>query len=199
MKKYFKHKGIIAPLDYSNIDTDIIIPKQFLKEITRIGFGKHVFKNWRFLKDNYTLNPNFILNKKCFINSSILLTRENFGCGSSREHAVWALMDYGFNVIISTSFSDIFYNNSINNGLLLISLSPKNIDELFKIVKLNEGIHCLVDTQKKVISINNSYYNFDIDKLQLDFINKKYDHIDDTMKNEDLIYKYEKNQFVFFK
>ena len=118
MLKFIEHTGVVVPLNFSNIDTDIIIPKQFLKCVNKRGLGKFLFYDWRFIDGNELLiNKNFILNKKIYKNASILLTGENFGCGSSREHAVWSLLDYGFKVIIAPSFSDIFYNNSFNNKL----------------------------------------------------------------------------------
>ncbi|MGL5585562.1 MAG: 3-isopropylmalate dehydratase small subunit, partial [Plesiomonas sp.] len=132
MTGFTQHTGIVAPLDAANIDTDAIIPKQFLQKVTRTGFGQHLFHDWRFLDDAGTQeNPAFILNQPEYRRASVLLTRENFGCGSSREHAPWALADYGFKVIIAPSFADIFYGNAINNQLLPVRLAAADIDALF--------------------------------------------------------------------
>ena len=129
MTKFTQHIGIVVPLDAANIDTDAIIPKQFLQKVTRTGFGQHLFNDWRFLDDaGQKPNPDFVLNKPRYKGASILLTRENFGCGSSREHAPWALTDYGFKVVIASSFADIFYGNSLNNQLLPLTLSEADID-----------------------------------------------------------------------
>ncbi len=133
MEPFKSHTGIVAPLDRVNIDTDAIIPKQFLRKIERTGFGKHLFHEWRFLDYEGTKeNPDFILNKSEYRKSTVLLTRDNFGCGSSREHAPWALEDYGFRVIVAPSFADIFYNNCIKNGILLIQLKSDEVETLFK-------------------------------------------------------------------
>ncbi|MCW8092811.1 3-isopropylmalate dehydratase small subunit [Alteromonas sp. ASW11-130] len=127
------HSGNACPLDKANVDTDQLIPKQFLTGVTRTGYGKHLFHDWRYIKGNLSQpNPDFILNKPEYADASILLARENFGCGSSREHAPWALADYGFKVIIATSFADIFYNNCINNQILPITLTQDALDKLFE-------------------------------------------------------------------
>lgn len=136
----------MVPLDAANVDTDAIIPKQFLQKVTRTGFGAHLFNDWRFLDEKgQQPNPDFVLNFPQYQGASILLARENFGCGSSREHAPWALTDYGFKVVIAPSFADIFYGNSFNNQLLPVKLSDAEVDELFALVKANPGIHFDVD------------------------------------------------------
>jgi 3-isopropylmalate/(R)-2-methylmalate dehydratase small subunit len=133
MIPFTTHTGLVAPLDRVNVDTDAIIPKQFLRKIDRVGFGKHLFHELRFLDYEGTKeNPDFILNKEPLRKSTILLARDNFGCGSSREHAPWALSDFGFRVIIAPSFADIFYNNCIKNGILLVQLSAADVDNMFK-------------------------------------------------------------------
>ncbi|CAL4318759.1 3-isopropylmalate dehydratase small subunit [Buchnera aphidicola] len=193
MKKFKKHTGIIAPLNIINIDTDIIIPKQFLKSIKKTGFGKHLFHNWRYL-DNQSkkINKNFILNQKIYKNSSILITGRNFGCGSSREHAVWALMDYGFKTIISSKFSDIFYNNSINNNLLLIQLPEKKIQAIFLIIEKNKKTQCTINLLKNKIYIKKKKYKFSIEKFYKFKLIHGLDKIDLTLQKIQNIIDYEK-------
>src|SRR5471030_3385544 len=133
MAKFTQHIGLVVPLDAANVDTDAIIPKQFLQKVTRTGFGQHLFNDWRFLDDaGQRPNPDFVLNQPRYQGAQILLARENFGCGSSREHAPWALLQYGFQAVIAPSFADIFFTNSFKNGLLLIKLDAKTVDRLFK-------------------------------------------------------------------
>ncbi|WP_187308370.1 3-isopropylmalate dehydratase small subunit [Buchnera aphidicola] len=183
MFKFTEYTGIIVPLDVSNIDTDIIIPKQFLKSINKIGFGKYLFHDWRFLDEKQSKkNKDFILNKKIYKNATILLTRENFGCGSSREHAVWSLLDYGFRAIIAPSFADIFYNNSFNNKLLLVTLKNQEIDSIFDIVKKNTGINCKISLIDKRIIINQKDFLFDLDDFNYFRLLNNLDDIDLTMK-----------------
>lgn len=151
-EKFTQHTGLVVPLDAANVDTDAIIPKQFLQKVTRTGFGAHLFNDWRFLDDKgQQPNPEFVLNFPEYKGASILLARENFGCGSSREHAPWALTDYGFKVVIAPSFADIFYGNSFNNQLLPVTLSDEQVDELFKLVQANPGITFEVDTEAQVV------------------------------------------------
>ena len=159
MQKFTLLNGLVAPLDRANVDTDAIIPKQFLKSIKRSGFGPNLFDEWRYLdhgepgRDNShrPLNPDFVLNQPRYKDAQILLARENFGCGSSREHAPWALADYGFRAIIATSFADIFYNNCFKNGLLPISLAAEQVDALFKAVAENAGYTLAIDLEKQTI------------------------------------------------
>nr|WP_010890617.1 3-isopropylmalate dehydratase small subunit [Buchnera aphidicola]O85066.1 RecName: Full=3-isopropylmalate dehydratase small subunit; AltName: Full=Alpha-IPM isomerase; Short=IPMI; AltName: Full=Isopropylmalate isomerase [Buchnera aphidicola str. Sg (Schizaphis graminum)]AAD12596.1 isopropylmalate isomerase subunit [Buchnera aphidicola (Schizaphis graminum)] len=198
MFKFIEHTGVVVPLNISNIDTDAIIPKQFLKKVNKIGFGKYLFHDWRFLdKNQLKINPNFILNKSTYKNASILLTRENFGCGSSREHAVWSLLDYGFKVIIASSFSDIFYSNSFNNKLLLIVLENEDIDYLFDLVNTKIGLSFNVSLIHKKITVDNLDIPFQIDDFQRLCLVNNWDNNDLTMKIDHKIKLYEKNIFSF--
>jgi len=159
MEKFEKLTGLVAPLDRSNVDTDQIIPKQFLKSIKRSGFGPNLFDEWRYLDhgepgmDNSTrpLNPDFVLNAERYQGASILLARENFGCGSSREHAPWALLDYGFRVVVAPGYADIFFNNCFKNGILPIALDSAVVDTLFTEVEATVGYELKVDLEKQVI------------------------------------------------
>ncbi|QCI24120.1 3-isopropylmalate dehydratase small subunit (plasmid) [Buchnera aphidicola (Macrosiphoniella sanborni)] len=194
MLKYIEHTGVIVPLNIANIDTDILIPKQFLKQVNKQGLGKFLFYDWRFMDGNQLLkNEEFILNQKIYQNASILITGENFGCGSSREHAVWSLLDYGFKIIIAPSFSDIFYNNSINNKLLLINLSKKKVSFLFDLINSNPGICAKINFINKQIIINKKIVSFDFDDSQFLFFSSDLDNIDLTMQYLDNIKNYEKN------
>ncbi|WP_294843167.1 3-isopropylmalate dehydratase small subunit [uncultured Gilliamella sp.] len=194
MAKFTKHTGLVVPLDAANVDTDAIIPKQFLQKVTRTGFGKHAFHEWRFLDDlGEQPNPNFVLNKPRYKGASILLARENFGCGSSREHAPWALADYGFKTIIGSSFADIFYNNSFNNQLLLVNLSEEDIDELFKIVEANEGIEFTIDLVNEVVIAGDKQYPFKIDAFKRHCLLNGLDNIGLTLQHEDAISAFEHN------
>lgn len=184
MFKFTGHTGVVVPLDISNIDTDIIIPKQFLKRVNKIGFGKFLFHDWRFLDTNQLVkNKKFILNKKIYKEASILLTRGNFGCGSSREHAVWSLLDYGFKAIIAPSFADIFYSNSFNNKLLLITLHESEITVLFDIAKSNPGVNFNINLVDRTISVNGMVFLFKIDDFQRFCLLNSLDNIDLTMKH----------------
>ncbi|QJC32743.1 3-isopropylmalate dehydratase small subunit [Enterobacteriaceae endosymbiont of Donacia semicuprea] len=199
MKKKLEYNGIIAPLNISNIDTDVIIPKQFLQKNDKKGFGVYLFNDWRYLDNNHKiLNPNFILNKKEFKNAKILLTKENFGCGSSREHAPWALLDFGFHTIIASSYADIFYNNAMNNKLLLITLEKIIINKLFSILKKYPGIICNINLISKKIMINNKFFSFNLNKEIINFITNDLDQIDLTMKHSKKIRMFEKTYFHFF-
>src|SRR6185436_8082717 len=160
MHPFTKLEGLVAPLDRANVDTDAIIPKQFLKSIKRTGFGPNAFDEWRYLdrgepgKDDSKrpLNPDFVLNKKRFEGATVLLARENFGCGSSREHAPWALQQFGFQAVIAPSFADIFFNNSLKNGLLLIKLEAKIVDQLFRETAAGEGYRLAVDLEQQTVT-----------------------------------------------
>ncbi len=173
MDKFVRQEGLVAPLDRANVDTDQIIPKQFLKSIKRTGFGPNLFDEWRYLdkgepdRDNAgrPLNPDFVLNRQRFIGATVMLARENFGCGSSREHAPWALLQFGIQTIIAPSFADIFYNNSLKNGLLLIKLDPKIIDKLFSETDANPGYRLAVDLEQQTVTTpSGESYTFDIDQ-----------------------------------
>lgn len=167
MTKFTQHTGIVVPLDAANVDTDAIIPKQFLQKVTRTGFGQHLFNDWRFLDDaGQQPNPDFVLNKPRYKSASILLARENFGCGSSREHAPWALTDYGFKVVIALSFADIFYGNSFNNQLLPVTLAEAEIDELFALVGAQEGVTFTVDLENQKVIAGSKEYAFTIDPFR---------------------------------
>jgi len=175
MKKFTLFNGLVAPLDRANVDTDAIIPKQFLKSIKRSGFGVNAFDEWRYLDhgepgmDNSTrkINPDFVLNQARYQGAQILLARENFGCGSSREHAPWALEDYGFRVIIATSFADIFFNNCFKNGLLPIRLSAEKVDALFTAVNAQNGYKLVVDLAQQTISAPDGVsYQFEVDAFR---------------------------------
>ncbi|APB32060.1 3-isopropylmalate dehydratase small subunit [Vagococcus teuberi] len=182
------YEGYIVPILNDNIDTDQIIPKNFLKRIEKTGFGQFLFDEWRYL-DNRDENPDFILNNEEYKNATILLTGDNFGCGSSREHAVWALDDYGFRVIIAGGYSDIFYMNSINNGLLPIIL-PKEEREKIAKVKATDTIKIELDNQ--LIKVEDESIHFDIDKKWRDKLISGLDEIDETMAYKDQILAYEK-------
>ncbi len=182
------YEGYVVPILNDNIDTDQIIPKNFLKRIEKTGFGQFLFDEWRYL-DNRDENPDFILNNEEYKNATILLTGDNFGCGSSREHAVWALDDYGFRVIIAGGYSDIFYMNSINNGLLPIIL-PKEEREKIAKVKATDTIKIELDNQ--LIKVGDESIHFDIDKKWRDKLISGLDEIDETMAYKDQILAYEK-------
>ena len=188
----FKHlNGIVASIPQVNIDTDAIIPKQFLKTIERSGLGKHLFYEKRYDKDG-KLNKDFILNKAPWIKSSVLVTGDNFGCGSSREHAPWALLDFGIKCIISTSFADIFYNNCFKNGVLPIVVDEKVRNEIT--LYASEGAEISINLEEQNIIIENKIYNFDIDPFRKECLLKGLDDIGLTLENENLIKRYE-NEF----
>ncbi|GKX50154.1 3-isopropylmalate dehydratase small subunit [Budvicia aquatica] len=198
MTKFTQHIGIVVPLDAANIDTDAIIPKQFLQKVTRTGFGQHLFNDWRFLDDaGQKPNPDFVLNKPRYKGASILLTRENFGCGSSREHAPWALTDYGFKVVIASSFADIFYGNSLNNQLLPLTLSEADIDELFKLVDSQEGIQFAVDLENQTVIAAGKSYSFEIDAFRKHCMINGLDSIGLTLQHDAEISAYEAKQPAF--
>jgi len=193
MEPFTQHTGITAPLDRANIDTDAIIPKQFLRKIERTGFGVHLFHEWRYLDYEGTQeNPEFVLNKQEFRKASVLLVRDNFGCGSSREHAPWALADFGFRVIVAPSFADIFYNNCIKNGIVLIQLSSDKVDQLFIQATENPGTQMTADLEKQVLidTIGNEYA-FEINTFAKECLLKGLDQIGWTLQFEDQIKKYE--------
>lgn len=194
MQPFQKITSKIAPLDLANIDTDQIIPKNFLKRIERTGFGQFLFYDWRYLPDGKE-NPNFVLNKKEHQGAKILLTRENFGCGSSREHAPWALLDYGFQVIIAPSFADIFYNNCFQNGILPIKLSQQNVQELFEKVAENPYLNYTVDLEKQeILSEEGRLYTFSIAPNLKEKLLKGLDDIGYTLQFLGAIEKYEQER-----
>lgn len=194
MEPFVKHTGIVAALDRANVDTDAIIPKQFLSRIERSGFGQFLFHDWRFL-DNGEENPEFELNQPRYKGASILLARDNFGCGSSREHAPWALLDYGFKVIIAPSFADIFFNNSFKNGILPIALPEETVDELFKRTYHTEGYQLTVDLENQKITDSEGLdISFEVDPFRREMLLKGLDDIGLTLLHEDKIAQYEKER-----
>ncbi|CQJ64204.1 isopropylmalate isomerase small subunit [Yersinia intermedia] len=200
MAKFTQHTGLVAPLDAANVDTDAIIPKQFLQKVTRTGFGQHLFNDWRFLDDaGQVPNPEFVLNQPRYLGATILLARENFGCGSSREHAPWALTDFGFKVVIAPSFADIFYGNSFNNQLLPVTLSEADIDTLFQLVNDNEGIEFIVDLEEQTVKAGGNSYSFEIDSFRRHCMINGLDSIGLTLQHESNISAYEKQQPVFLR
>lgn len=192
MTGFKQHTGLVVPLDAANVDTDAIIPKQFLQKVSRLGFGKHLFHDWRFLDDAGKVpNPEFIMNAARYQGASILLARENFGCGSSREHAPWALADYGIKAMIAPSFADIFYGNSINNQMVPVRLSEQEVDEIFHFVENNEGAQIEVDLQANIVRANEKEYRFEIDEFRRHCLLNGLDNIGLTLQHEDKIAAFE--------
>ncbi len=184
--------GIVAPLEALNVDTDQIIPKQFLKRIERTGYGDVLFYDWRYLEDGKTPNPEFELNAARYQGAAILLTKDNFGCGSSREHAPWALHDYGFRCILAVSFADIFFNNCFNNGMLPICLPGEVIELLFKEVRAREGYALTVDLEAQTITRpNGETLSFEIHPFLKERLLNGWDQIGLTLRHEDKIAAYE--------
>ena len=208
MNKFTVLDGLVAPLDRANVDTDAIIPKQFLKSIKRSGFGPNLFDEWRYLDqgqpgmDNSQrpLNPDFVLNQPRYQGASILLARKNFGCGSSREHAPWALEQYGFRAIIAPSFADIFYNNCFKNGLLPIVLPEQDIDKLFDEVKAFPGYKLVVDLPAQTVSTSNGshVYRFDVDAFRKHCLINGLDDIGLTLQHKDAIQNFEERHISRF-
>ncbi|MDI3258272.1 MAG: 3-isopropylmalate dehydratase small subunit [Sinobacteraceae bacterium] len=203
MRPFTVVTGKVAPLDRANVDTDAIIPKQYLKSIKRTGFGPFLFDDWRYLDpgdldvDPATRrpNPDFVLNQPRYAGATILLARENFGCGSSREHAVWALSDYGFRAVIATSFADIFFNNSFKNGLLPIALGRDVMDRLFAQAQACEGYALTVDLPaQRVRAPDGTEYAFEIDAFRKDCLVKGLDEIGLTLKHAEAIRAYEERR-----
>jgi 3-isopropylmalate/(R)-2-methylmalate dehydratase small subunit len=194
MQPFKNHTGIAAPLDRANVDTDAIIPKQFLRKIERTGFGKHLFHEWRFTDYAGTQeNSDFVLNKPEYRKSTVLLARDNFGCGSSREHAPWALADYGFRVIVAPSFADIFYNNCVKNGILLVRLDSNDVQELFQAVIEKPGCKITADLKKQILTgPNHKQYSFEINEFSKHCLLNGLDQIGWTLQFEDKIQEFEK-------
>ena len=192
MEPFTMLTSIAVPLDRSNVDTDAIIPKQFLRKIERTGFGKHLFHEWRYTDYEGTKeNPDFILNKAQFRKAKILLARDNFGCGSSREHAPWALYDFGFRCIIAPSFADIFYNNCLKNGILLVRLKPDEVDELFAVAAFAGSGLIAVDLEKQVVGAASKKFHFQIDPFNKECLLKGLDQIGWTLQYAGKIDTYE--------
>lgn len=191
MEPFKTIKSIATPLDKVNVDTDQMVPKQFLKLVQKTGFGQYLFYDWRFTADG-TPKEDFVLNNPKYRDSKILLTRDNFGCGSSREHAAWALLDYGFVVIIAPSFADIFYNNCFKNGILPIKLDTKKIESLFKLTSEIE-----VNLENQTITIQNETISFDIESHRKKTLLEGLDDISVTLQYEDKISQYEKSNVLY--
>jgi 3-isopropylmalate/(R)-2-methylmalate dehydratase small subunit len=191
MKPFHKHTGLVAPLDRANVDTDQIIPKQFLKRIERTGFGQFLFYDWRYLPDGQR-NPSFVLNEPRYEGASILVADKNFGCGSSREHAPWALGEFGFRVIVAPSFADIFANNCFKNGLLPIALLPEQVAEIMKRAQEVEGYKLRVDLETQMITDETGLsVSFVVNDFQRYCLLEGLDDIGLTLKHEDAIRAYE--------
>ena len=191
MEKLIRVSGKVAVLDRMNVDTDQIIPKQFLKRIERTGFGEFLFFDWRY-NDDGTPNESFELNLPRYAGSSILLTRENFGSGSSREHAPWAIREFGFRVILAPSFADIFYNNCFKNSILPVVISRDRTEELFRLVRENEGYSLEVDLTRRSIAGEGISFSFDIDDFKRKVLLEGLDDISQTLELEESIERYER-------
>ena len=206
MEKFTRLEGIVAPLDRANVDTDAIIPKQFLKSIKRSGFGVNLFDAWRFLDhgepgmdiSTRKPNPDFVLNQPRYEGASVLLARKNFGCGSSREHAPWALFDYGFKAVIAPSFGDIFYNNCLKNGLLPIVLADSEVDHLFHEVEAFPGFRLVVDLEQQVVATvdGGTVYRYEIDAFRKHCLLNGLDEIGLTLQHADEIKAFEERHIV---
>jgi len=203
MEKFADFTGKVCPLDRANVDTDAIIPKQFLKSIERTGFGPNLFDEWRYLDrgepgqdcTNRPLNPDFVLNDPRYAGASILLARENFGCGSSREHAPWALLDYGFRVILAPSYADIFYNNCFKNGILPIVLDGARIDGLFSLASGPRALEIEVNLLEQTLTpAGGVTFAFDMDPFHKECLHKGLDDIGLTLQHVDLIRAYEERR-----
>lgn len=202
MTPFTVHTGLAAPIDRANVDTDMIIPKQFLKSIRRSGFGPNLFDELRYLdvgepdSDNSgrPLNPDFVLNQPRYAGATVLLARKNFGCGSSREHAPWALEDYGFRTVIAPSFADIFYNNCFKNGLLPVVLSESQVDQLFAELAATEGLQITVDLAAQTVSAGPLQFEFEIDGFRKHCLLEGLDEIGLSLQSADAIRAYETNR-----
>ncbi|GAA0409804.1 3-isopropylmalate dehydratase small subunit [Cocleimonas flava] len=206
MEKFTVHKGLVIPLDRSNVDTDAIIPKQYLKSISRTGFGPTLFDDWRYEKtgepgmdhSKRALKKDFVLNQPRYQGGSILLARENFGCGSSREHAVWALEDYGIRAVIAPSFADIFYNNCFKNGILPIVLSEEKVDSLFSETEMMEGYSLTIDLEKQQViekdDLHTEATSFEVDPVRKHCLLNGLDDIGLTLQHADEIKAYEEKR-----
>jgi 3-isopropylmalate/(R)-2-methylmalate dehydratase small subunit len=191
MEPFIKHTGLVAPMDRVNVDTDQMVPKQFLKLQTRQGYGRVLFYDWRYLPREKP-NPEFVLNAPRYKGASVILARANFGCGSSREHAPWAILDYGFRAILAPSYADIFYNNCFKNGILPVTLSNEQMDELFARTEKNVGYRVTVDLEKQVVTDEQGLrYEFQIDPFRRDCLLKGLDDIGLTLVHEPLISTFE--------
>jgi len=204
MNPFITHTGIVAPLDRANVDTDAIIPKQFLKSIKKTGFGPHLFDEWRYLDHGEPgmeltqrkKNPEFVLNQSQYEKASILIARENFGCGSSREHAPWAIEDFGFRTILAPSFADIFFSNCFKNGLLPIVLPNETIDFLFKSIYANKGYALTIDLENQFVVLpSNEKISFQVDAFRKHCLMHGLDDIGLTMQHSDSIKAFEQDYY----
>ena len=204
MNPFITHTGIVAPLDRANVDTDAIIPKQFLKSIKKTGFGPHLFDEWRYLDHGEPgmdltqrkKNPEFVLNQSQYEKASILIARENFGCGSSREHAPWAIEDFGFRAILAPSFADIFFSNCFKNGLLPIVLPNETIDLLFKSIYANKGYALTIDLENQFVVLpSNERISFQVDAFRKHCLIHGLDDIGLTMQHSDSIKAFEQDYY----
>ncbi len=200
MQAFIRHQGLVAPLDRPNVDTDQIIPKQFLKSIRRTGFGANLFDEWRYLDRGEpgqdpaarTPNPDFVLNQPRYRGATVLLARRNFGCGSSREHAPWAIAEYGFRAILAPSFADIFYNNSLKNGIVPVVLAEEAIDHLFQVVLAEPGYRLTIDLpEQTVIAADGTVLPFAIDAFRKQCLLNGWDDIGLTLRHADRIREFE--------
>ena len=205
MQQFVKETGLVMPLDRANVDTDQIIPKQYLKSIKRTGFGVNLFDDWRYVDpgepgmDHSTrrLNPDFVLNDARYTGSSILLARDNFGCGSSREHAPWAILEYGFKAVIAPSFADIFFNNSFKNGLLPVVLAERDVDALFELAGGESAVEIDIDLQPQEVTGPNGFSaSFEIDPFRKTCLLEGLDEIGLSLKDVDAIKAYEARRVV---
>jgi len=203
MERFVRSEGLVAPMDRANVDTDAIIPKQYLKSIKRTGYGPNLFDEWRYLDhgepgmdhSKRPLNPEFVLNQPRYRGATVLIARENFGCGSSREHAPWALLQYGFQAVIAPSFADIFYTNSQKNGLLLIRLDAKIVDRLFSEARDAEGYRLAVDLERQTVTTpGGENFSFDIDPFAKHCLLNGLDEIGLTLEQADKIRAFEAKQ-----
>lgn len=200
MQQFIRETGCAMPLDRANVDTDQIIPKQYLKSIHRSGFGVNLFDDWRYLDPGEPgmdhsarrPNPDFVLNDAKYRNATILLARDNFGCGSSREHAPWAILEYGFRVVIAPSFADIFFNNSFKNGLLPVTLEPEAVDQLFALASTEEPLQLTVDLEAQTVESNGGFrVSFDMDPFRRTCLLEGLDEIGLSLKEADAIRAFE--------
>lgn len=199
-KRFTQHTGVVVPMDAANVDTDAIIPKQFLQMVTRTGFGRNLFYDWRYSDaEGQIPNPDFVLNKPEFAGATIMLTRENFGCGSSREHAPWALTDYGIQAIIGSDFADIFANNAFNNQLLLVTLSEADVEEMFQLVAQQTGVAFTVDLEKQTVTAGGKHYAFEMDAFRRHCLINGLDNIGLTLQHDADITAYEAKQPAFLR
>jgi len=200
MEKFVRREGLVAPMDRANVDTDAIIPKQYLKSIKRTGYGPNLFDDWRYLDhgepgmdhSKRPLNKDFVLNQPRFQGATVLLARENFGCGSSREHAPWALLQYGFQAVIAPSFADIFHNNSLKNGLLLIRLDAKIVERLFQETQATAGYRLAIDLENQTVNTpSGESFKFEIDPFNKHCLLNGLDEIGLTLEHADEIKAFE--------